>query len=181
LGQLEFGVYDDYENVPASTLERYYGVDGDVMQRIPGHTGAGHLVDEDFEDFDDSPADDDDADWVDMHTTREAMAEVDLNTYEEPVIVPAHNSPFNDSEMQAFGLTLANYEASGHLPPGYGMLPDEWQDGLYPTFQALQTGRRGSKRLEIGLPDMVWRPRSELWVRALDIMMKIKNLQEFGG
>ena len=187
MGQLEYGIYDDYDNVPVSELEAYYGVYSNAIHRFPGQTGAGHPADEDLDLDSESDVDfntnldshNDDNDWINVERTEEAVAEVNINTYAEPVSVPDHNHPFlsdDSDEMRAFVVMLATYEASSYIPSGYGMLPEEWEDGLYPTIQVIPTGRRGSKQLEIGLPDTIWRSRSELWVRALDVMIKIKNL-----
>jgi hypothetical protein len=170
-------VYDDYNNVPVSELERYYGVCGDVTL-FPDQTGAGRLTDEEM---DKETHIDNNNDWVDVDETEEAVAEANHNMYAEPVSTPKHDNPFgsdDSSGMRAFVLTLAQYEISDYIPPGFGMLPAEWENGSYPAIQMLPSGRRGSKQLEIGLPNIVWHPRSTMWVRALDIMTKVKNLQE---
>jgi hypothetical protein len=176
LGQLEFGIYDDYDSVPAAELEQHYGIHGNTVHRLPGQTGAGHPADED--DIDLFVNDDDWVDTDESEEAAEALVEANLNTYTEPVPVPEHNSPFvSDAEMRAFAIMLSQYEGSGYLPAGYGMLRGEWEDGIYPTIQVIPAGRRGSKRMEIGLPDIVWRPRSEVWVRALDIMNQLIALR----
>ncbi len=174
---MEYGVYDDYNSVPVSTLETHYGVCGKVTHRFPGQTGAGHPADEES----DEESADEDADWIDIDGTEEAITEANVNTHAEPVPVPENNNPFgshNSNTTCVFVTMLIYYESSNYIPPGFGMLTDEWEYESYPTIQAILSGRRGSKRLEIGLPDNIWRPRSEKWVRALDIMMKIKNVQE---
>jgi hypothetical protein len=75
--------------------------------------------------------------------------------------------------MQLFAQLLNHYQSQAYIPAGYGMLQDEWEGGIYPTTQAISSGRRGSKQLMIGLPDNIWRPRSELWVQALDILIRL--------
>jgi len=174
LGQLEFGIYD-YDNVPAAELELHYGIHGNIIHRLHGQTGAGNPADEDDIDLSDS-----NDDWVDVDESEasEAVDEANNNTHTEPVPVPEHNSPFqSDAETRAFAIMLSRYEEARYLPAGYGMLRGEWENGIYPTIQVIPAGRRGSKQLEIGLPDIIWRPRSETWVRGLDIVNKLLTIQ----
>jgi hypothetical protein len=180
---LEHGVYDDYDNVPVSILEAYYGVHGSITHRFPGQTGAGHPADEEHDEESNDADGGEDADWVDIDGTEEVVAEASLNTHAMPVPVPENNNPFNSNNsnpntMQTFVIMLELYKSTNYIPPGFGMLPDEWENRSYPTIQAIPSGRRGSRQLEIGLPDPICRPRSEKWVQALDIMMKLKNMRE---
>jgi len=177
MGQLEFGIYDDYDNVPAAELEQNYGIHGRPIHRLPGQTGAGHPADEDdvWDHIAKISVERND-DWVDMDEA--ATNEVNQNTYNEPIPVPAHNIPFvSDAELEAFRIRLSQYEDSKFIPAGYGMLSDEWENGVYPTIQVIPVGHRGSRQLDIGLPDIIWRPRSQVWVRALDIMNQIQNVR----
>ncbi len=175
---MEFGVYDDYDNVSSAELEQHYSVHGNPVHRLPGQTGAGHPADEnDFSDVAEASVEHD-GDWLDMDEAEAAVDEANRNTYTEPIPVPEHNSPFvSDAEMQAFAIMLSQYEDSGFIPAGYGMSRREWENGTYPTIQVIPVGRRGSRQLEIGLPESIWQPRSELWVRGLDIMNKIRDIQ----
>ncbi|KAJ7279925.1 hypothetical protein C8J57DRAFT_997915, partial [Mycena rebaudengoi] len=66
--------------------------------------------------------------------------------------------------------TLAVANENEVVPAGYGLLPEEWENGAYPTYEMLNSGRRSGKDLRIVLPDSVWRPRAELWGRALAIL-----------
>lgn len=50
------------------------------------------------------------------------------------------------------------------------MLPEEWENGTYPAFEILKSGRKRSKELRVALPDLIWRPRAQLWVRALAVL-----------
>ncbi len=153
---MEFGIYDDYDNISVPELERYYGVHGSPIHRLPGQTGAGHSADEnDLSDIADFSAEND-GDWIDVD---DATNEVNKNTYSEPVSVPAHNTPFvSDAELNAFSIRLFQYEESGYIPAGYGMTSNEWENETYPTIQDIPVGHRGSRWLEIGLPDIIWRP-----------------------
>jgi hypothetical protein len=171
LGQLEFGVYhDNYETTPVEQLNRCYGVYSNAIQRLPRQTGAGHPADED----DDLNAGPGDNDWIDINDANDAIAEAENNVYAELVSVPGHNDPFaSEDEMQLFARTLHRHQTQGYIPAGYGMLQDEWEGGVYPAIQMIPSGRRGSKQLRIGLPHNRWRSRSELWVQALDIMIRL--------
>lgn len=175
MGQLEFGIYDDdYENASIEQLDRYYGVHGNVIQRLPGQTGAGHPADEedDLNDAGNSDLVDDPENWIDVDEAMEAVAKADHNVYTEPVSVPDNRNPFtSDNKMQQFANMLHEYQRQGYILSG--MLQGEWEGGVYPTIQAIPSGQRGSKCLMIGLLDNVWCPRSELWVQALDIMIRL--------
>ncbi|KAK7029110.1 hypothetical protein R3P38DRAFT_2368283, partial [Favolaschia claudopus] len=54
--------------------------------------------------------------------------------------------------------------------PGYGLLREEWEGEIYPAFEIIKSGRKGSKELRVALPDSIWRPRAELLGRALAFM-----------
>ncbi|KAJ7457474.1 hypothetical protein FB451DRAFT_1142707 [Mycena latifolia] len=172
IGQVENGIYlDDCEGVHPNVIQRYYGVDGPGVHRAPGQTGAGQLDDEeislpssDLGQNSDSDEEDDDLEAQ----IEEAHAQ---NFHHEAVPVPKHVNPFDDEEsMQLFYDSL---EAAIHaeiVPPGYGLLPEEWDEEGYPTFEILKSGRRGGRQLRIALPDFIWRPRAEMWGRALAIL-----------
>ena len=53
LGQLEHGLYEDCQGVRPNLLDRFYGVDGGPIQRLPHQSGAGHSVDEEDSDYSD--------------------------------------------------------------------------------------------------------------------------------
>ncbi|KAJ7165971.1 hypothetical protein C8R46DRAFT_997065 [Mycena filopes] len=181
VGQVQHGVYgDDYDEVHPSVLERYYGVHGQITRRAAGQTGAGQLDDEDVplppvrdEDSDDeSDMDNDDL----AQEIEEAHAS---NFHHDPVPVPKHANPFPDDEtMQLFHDTLTAASQIGLVPEGYGLLPHEWVDHAYPTYEILKSGRRGAKELRIALPDSIWRPRAELWGRGLAILNQLSYMNE---
>ena len=106
-----------------------------------------------------------------------AADEVNQNTHSEPIAVPQRNEPFaTGAEMNAFLIRLSQYKEAGYIPAGYGMLWNEWEDGMYLTIQVISVGR-GAKQLEIGLPHAIWQSRSQRWVQALDIMNQIQNIR----
>lgn len=177
VGQVENGVYvGDYEDVHPTVLERYYGVDGPVSRRAPGQTGAGQLEDEDVPmpsvTAEESESDADDLD----QQIEDAHAE---NFHHDPVPVPKHANPFSDDEtMSLFHDTLSVAHDADIIPPGYGLLPHEWEDGVYPTYEILKSGRRGGKQLRVALPDSIWRPRAEMWGRGLAILNQLSYINE---
>ncbi|KAJ7793220.1 hypothetical protein B0H14DRAFT_2393724, partial [Mycena olivaceomarginata] len=181
IGQVREGVYvNDYDDVHPTVLQQYYGVHGKVARREPGATGAGQLDDEDipipsaenYEDEDSGSEDDDDL----RQQLEDAQAE---NFHHEPVPVPKHANPFPEDEtMQLFHDTLSAAEEIGLIPPGYGLLPDEWEDGIYPSYEILKSGRRGGKALRVALPDSIWRPRAEMWGRALAALNELSYMNE---
>jgi hypothetical protein len=66
---------------------------------------------------------------------------------------------------------LDEVEAEGALPAGFGVRPEEWEDGCYLSLETLKTGK---KRKElVSLPDHVWRPRAEKWARAFHCMRRM--------
>lgn len=92
----------------------------------------------------------------------------------EAVEVPAGASPFTAEEDEAaFSAALAMVQEDGVVPEGYGLLSEEWEDEMYPTLEVLRSGRRGRREVLVSLPDQIWRPRAELWGRALDVMLHI--------
>ena len=75
MGQLEFGIYDDFDNVPVPELEQHYGVQGKPVYRSHGQTGAGHPADEDdISEVADGSAEHEN-DWVDMDEAEMAADE----------------------------------------------------------------------------------------------------------
>ncbi|KAJ6592483.1 hypothetical protein B0H19DRAFT_1279011, partial [Mycena capillaripes] len=180
IGQVREGVYlDDCEGVHPDVIQRYYGTHGPEHRQLPGQTGAGQLDDEEISllsgDLDDNLEDDDDLE----EKIEEAHAE---NFHHEAVPVPKHSNPFDDDEsMQLFYDALDKAIHDNIIPPGYGLLPEEWDDGEYPSFEILKSGRRGGRQLRIDLPDAIWRPRAEMWGRALAILDHITYVNEASG
>lgn len=181
LGQVEGGVYvDDYENVHPSVLARYYGVHGAPTRRPAGQTGAGQLEDEDvpMPSFVNADSDDEDSD-IEEGLEAQIEAAHAANFHHEPVPVPKHSEPFDDEDlMELFYNALDAANEGAMVPPGYGLLPQEWDDGIYPTFEILKSGRRGGKQLRVALPDSIWRPRAEMWGRALATLNQIRYMTE---
>ncbi|KAK7013406.1 hypothetical protein R3P38DRAFT_3575743 [Favolaschia claudopus] len=181
-GQLRNGIYidesDDCDGVHPNVIQRFYGTHGPERRQIPGHTGAGQLDDEEVS----IPSangitgseDNDERDLEEQ--IEDAQAD---NFHHEAVSVPKHSNPFeDDSSMELFYDSLETAINESIIPPGYGLLPEEWDEEGYPSFEILKSGRRGVKRLRVALPDAVWRPRAEMWGRALAILEHIVILNE---
>ena len=82
--------------------------------------------------------------------------------HHEPVAAPKHSSPFeNRPELhQTFVDNLGLLGQAGNLPPGYGLHPEEWDEGGYLPVEHIPHGQRqGIKK--IFLPH-VWYPRAIL-------------------
>jgi hypothetical protein len=83
--------------------------------------------------------------------------------------VPRHSSPFSEYGERIFFETLANVVLEGVTPAGYGILQDEWTDGVYPAVEKLDVGRRG-KASKISLSADIWLQRATLWVQGLSVL-----------
>ncbi|KAJ7498413.1 hypothetical protein B0H11DRAFT_1714965, partial [Mycena galericulata] len=172
IGKMQEGVYlDDCEGVHPNVIERYYGTHGPEIHREAGQTGAGQLDDEEI-----SPPPSDSEENNLAEQVEEAHAE---NFHHEAVPVPKHANPFDDEEsMQLFYDSLEAAIRDELVPSGYGLLLEEWGDEGYPTFEILKSGRRGGRQFRIALPDSIWRPRAEMWGRALAILEWITYANE---
>ena len=98
-----------------------------------------------------------------------------INVHHEPVAVPKHSSPFkNRPELhQTFVDNIALLGQAGTLPPGFGLLPDEWEDDGYPAAEHIPYGPR-QRTKEISLPHHIWYPRAILWGQALFVLNAIQ-------
>lgn len=98
----------------------------------------------------------------------------DHNYNHEAVNVPEDENPFaTEEEEQVFHTALAILHEAQTVPHGYYLQEDEWENGTYSEVEALYSGRRGSREIFITLPNSVWRPRAEMWARALDLLVRL--------
>ncbi|KAF8147914.1 hypothetical protein K438DRAFT_1625828 [Mycena galopus ATCC 62051] len=177
IGQVQNGMYvDECEGVHPNVIERYYGTHGPERRRASGETGAGQLNDEEIP----APPSTSDSDSEDADSLEEQIEEAHAeNFHHEAVAVPKHANPFDNNEsMQLFYDSLEVAIQQEIVPSGYGLLEDEWDEDGYPSFEILKSGRRGGKQLRIALPDGIWRPRAEMWGRALAILDQIDYRNE---
>ena len=81
------------------------------------------------------------------------MEQYEINIQHEPVAVPKHSSPFqNQPELhQTFMENLCLLGHAGNIPPGFGLLPDEWDEDGYPATKHISYGPR-QRTKEIPLP-----------------------------
>ncbi|KAF9033010.1 hypothetical protein BDP27DRAFT_1245711 [Rhodocollybia butyracea] len=179
LGQLDHGVYEDCPEVDPNLLRRFYGVHGKPVQRQAHQTGAGHPPDEEQSDTD-SKGTDDGSEWMGIgHSGENELEGEDKNEFNaEAVEAPVHTNPFqNDETYRVFEAALDRLDETGQIPLGYSIHPSEWEEDGYPALGSIRSGRKGSKRLEIALPDSVWRPRSVRWVQGLYLMDQLMDRQ----
>lgn len=91
---------------------------------------------------------------------------------ETPILVPDGANPFTETEMQVFVMAFAVQSQADFIPAGYGMQPSEWGNLGYPSLEFISIGRRNNET-PISLPDNIWRPRAEQWVRGLSILTSL--------
>jgi hypothetical protein len=174
---------DNLENMDLELLQKFYGVDGDIQHPRQGTTGAGTVAEDSYyppipqEDglHDDEPIsleDLSDREVATMNFIQEQLASQQQNHVRHPPIkVPRHHDPFNSSdEVNTFWEAVCDAEEEGYTPQGYGIHPDEWEEGVYPEIEVVRSGNRKQSELEIGLPSSIWFPRAVRWSCALHIM-----------
>jgi hypothetical protein len=171
MGQTEHGVYaDELAGVHPNVLEQYYGVDrtGTSPTR---QTGAGHPPDE----ADD--IDDDDLEWENLED--QVAADQESNFHHEAAVVPDHANPFqHEGDEEIFQQVFDTVTEQGLIPAGYGLLPEEWEDGEYPSYELIRSGKRSGNNLHVALPDFIWRRRAEMWGQAIDIVNRLTYIHE---
>ncbi|KAJ6578020.1 hypothetical protein B0H19DRAFT_1208066 [Mycena capillaripes] len=174
LGQLNNGVYttDPMEGVHVDTINRYYGVEGAERARHPGQSGAGH------------PEDEEEGQWVDEQDDNlaDTVANDLAHNIRHPAIkVARHKNPFRSLLIEEnFFAALEEIVRQGMVPEGYGVLQNEWEDGAYPTMEAINPGTHG-KEIIIALPRDIWLPRAVLFAQGLDAMTRSLVYEEGTG
>ncbi|KAJ7599360.1 hypothetical protein C8J56DRAFT_1094074, partial [Mycena floridula] len=177
LGQVTEGTYlDEFPGVEPSVLEHYYGVEGHPIQRQPGQTGAGHPADEDSDSDSEMEAPSSEHPG---NLPNHIDEDINSQFLHDAVPVPKHKCPFpDDDDMATFERALLESSQQDIIPGGFGLAPTEWEDGQYPPYEIIPAGRRGSRKLRVQLPHLVWKPRADLWGRALAIMNNILESRE---
>ncbi|KAJ3922632.1 hypothetical protein F5877DRAFT_33310 [Lentinula edodes] len=89
-----------------------------------------------------------------------------------PVPTPKHQSPFTHQpeKLQLFCEAIEEFDRSNVIPANYHLRAEEWENGEYPAFEFIKTGKRGRKELRIDLPHSIWMPRAIQWGQYLHIM-----------
>ena len=182
LGQIENGLHDDpHANIDPKLLQKYLGVNSGVDNYVEGTTGAGatpedatsaaaEVAEENEDDLDDSELSVEESEVV-IFLRQQLQAEKDKHVRHPPVPVPAQKSPFPNPEMvSVFQEALNVAQEDGYIPVGYGVLPDEWDDGQYSETEYIGKERKHDPSLYIPLPHTVWYPRAVRWSVGLHIM-----------
>ena len=133
-------------------------------------------ITEEGKDSNGSPEEDDMEDSGEEETI--AHNHVDPNIRHPAIPVPQAGNPLTDEEINIFKDIMHAYESERFVPQGYGMCPEEWKDRTYPAVHIIPVGRRMNKELKVELPDGIWHPRSEKWVRALFILNYVKRSRD---
>lgn len=95
-----------------------------------------------------------------------------INVKHKAIKVPRRQTPFTNMNSAAMGIfleTLQQVHSAGYAPAGFGILADEWEDGVYPTHEVLMLGYK-RKELTVSLPETVWFPRALAWAQALYVV-----------
>ncbi|KAJ7580433.1 hypothetical protein C8J56DRAFT_730369, partial [Mycena floridula] len=161
LGQITEGTY----------LDKFPGVEGHPIQCQLGQTGAGHPADEDSDSDSEMEAPSSEHPGNLLNHIDE---DINSQFLHDAVPVPKHKCPFpDDDDMVTFEQALLESSQQDIIPGGFGLAPTEWEDGQYPPYEIILAGRRGSRKLHVQLPHLVWKPHADLWGRALAIMNNI--------
>jgi hypothetical protein len=163
-------------------LQRFYGADGIIEHPHPGTTGAGTMPEDSLYppiDGGHDGLDDNGEDFVGLSEQESAtldciheqLASQQQNHVRHPPIkAPRHQNTFAKDEEVIFWEAVEDARRGNYIPQGYGVLPGEWEGGVYPEIEVIQSGNRKRGELEIGLPNDVWFPRALQWAQALHIM-----------
>ncbi|KAF7318562.1 Integrase catalytic domain-containing protein [Mycena chlorophos] len=89
------------------------------------------------------------------------------------VEAPRAEDPFDSDEAQRIFHNASRQVASSQIiPSGYGVTPNEWENGVYSEIEGLKVGKRV---VQIRLPREVWLPRAVQWAQALDVILHMEG------
>jgi len=107
----------------------------------------------------------------------EIIENTEHNFLHEAVHVPKYPHPlrrFSLDVQSSFHEALQAVIDDGEgfpTPRNFGLHADEWEGEGYRPYEFIRSGRRGGNReLRIELPDAIWRPRAELWAKAVSLL-----------
>jgi hypothetical protein len=120
-------------------------------------------------------------DGQEMASMTERVAHEQIhNIRHEAIQTPSSNSPFKDLfEEKTLFRALGEIVQQNVIPMGYGVLPEEWENGSYPVLEDLQIGRKRGL-VQVSLLDKIWLARSRLWVQGLYVLTYLRE-GENGG
>lgn len=121
---------------------------------------------------DESDSDDDTLDQL-TQIIQDASDAQEIRLKHKAVPVPKHRNPMNPQQFWVFEYALGELKGRNFVPPGYGLTPDEWEGGEYPTIETIKVGWKRQNNLYVPLSDEIWRPRAEQWARGLYIINSI--------
>jgi hypothetical protein len=153
LGQLEHGVYaDETQGIHPETVAEYFGNAGGQQEGNGTSSSSNEL------------------DAARLQALMEEITKKQANNVaHDGIEVPSHRSPFSGNGESLFFETLAQAVQHNLTPLGYGVLPEEWIDGVYPSFEEIHIGRR-RQAFRISLSDDIWLQRAKLWVQGLTVL-----------
>ncbi len=103
-------------------------------------------------------------------------ASQDHHIRHDAIPTPPSECPFTKPEFLAtFTQAFKEINASGIVPPCYGVLESEWPIDGYGTHEFISLGSRG-RRVAVELPFSVWWPRAVAWTQGLDLMDRLLYL-----
>jgi hypothetical protein len=110
-------------------------------------------------------------DQNDLDKIQHLKAEQQTQIKHAAIEVPSHGNNFLDNDTEfTFFATLENIVNDDIIPAGYGLLPGEWDGGMYPVFETLQARKRNGKEMRISLEEPIWYRRAILWGQAINLL-----------
>jgi hypothetical protein len=165
LGQLEHGVYLQNEaTLHPDVTFHYLGLQQHTNQSDSDDMGDG----DEWEDIVD------DSEMTTEHSDLPSIIADDQASQfaHDGAAVPMEINPFSGSDREeVFKLALQHVQEIGHVPYGFGIQAEEWDEDGYPEIEVIPSGRRGQKEIIVELPDFIWHPRAIKWCQALEVLV----------
>lgn len=173
LGQTVFGIYrDECEGMSLNDINESYGVHGARCTRKSNQTGAGHPADEEVSRDEETSNDKEEIPGL----AEDVRQQQQSHANEHLVHVPMHRSPFGSMEDEAMFFEMFRDLVDREIiPDGFGITPEELEQGHYPTVETIRLGRRRSTELQVSLADDIWYERACLWCQAVVCLMYFMN------
>jgi hypothetical protein len=102
------------------------------------------------------------------------------NTHYEAINTSSSSSLFKDASGEEMFFSMPTQVIQKRvIPIGYGVLPEEWDDGSYPSCEEMRVGRKHQK-IHILLVDRKWLEQAKLWAQGLKVLTCFRE-GEIGG